>query len=85
MLVEAQLAAGAQHAPQLGERVRLVRHRAQDKAGDGRIKRRIVGGQLVGDPVDDLDMDLRLGGGCARASRRYGSGSTATTSSTVAG
>ena len=86
MLVEEQFAAGAQHAPQLGERVRLVGHRAEDEACDGGIERRILSGQAVGDAVENLDPNVGSRGGGRRArSRRYGSGSTATTSSTVAG
>ena len=85
MLVEAQLAARAQHAPQLGERMRLVGHRAQDETRDGGVERRIVGGQPVGDAVEDLDPNVARAAAARARSRRYGSGSTATTSSTVAG
>ena len=66
MLIEAQLTAGAQHPPQLRQRVRLVRHRAEDQAGDGGVERGIGGGQVVGDTADDLDPDFRVGGGRAR-------------------
>jgi AhpD family alkylhydroperoxidase len=58
MLVEEQFAAGAEHAPQLGERVRLVGHRAEDEASDGAIARRILGGQVVGDAVENLDPNV---------------------------
>ena len=37
VLEEAQLAAGAQHAAQLGQRGRLVGHAAQHEAGDRRV------------------------------------------------
>jgi hypothetical protein len=65
VLVETQLATGAQHASQLGQRARLVRHRAEDQAGHGRIERAILGRQAIGDTVEHLDRDVRAGRGGA--------------------
>jgi hypothetical protein len=62
VLEEAQLAAELQHAPQLRERPRLIRHGAQDEARDGAAS-----------------------AASSAFERRYASGSSATTSSTVAG
>ena len=49
VLVEAQLAAGAQDAAKLGERRRLVGHRAQHAAGDHRVDRAGLELERVGD------------------------------------
>jgi hypothetical protein len=66
LLVEAQLAAAAQYAPKLGQRVLLVGHRAEHEACDGGVERPLVSGQVVGIAVKDLDLHAGSGGGGAR-------------------
>jgi hypothetical protein len=61
VLVEAQLAARAQHASQLGQRGGLVWHGAEDQTRHRGIKRAILGRQTVSNAVKDLDWN-----GCAR-------------------
>ena len=56
VLVEAQLAGGTQHPAGLGERSRLIGHRAEHQREHGGVEARVVGGQLIGDAVDDLDV-----------------------------
>jgi hypothetical protein len=68
VFVEAQLAAGAQHASELGQCVVLVGNRAENEAGDGGVDALVLERQLFGDPGQDADRDRR--GGC----RLYGGG-----------
>ena len=74
VLVEAQLTAAAQYAPKLGERVRLVRHGAEDEARDGGVERPIRGREVVGVAIDDLDSNAGVGGGGARPFAQVGLG-----------
>ncbi len=66
MLVEAQLAVGAEDPTDLVQRGLLVGDGAEDERGDAAIERRIGEGQRVGRRVDDLDWDCRVGCGSAR-------------------
>jgi len=52
---EPELAAGAEHAADLGEGGGLVGHGAQHERGDGGIELPVAGGQVLGQTVDDLD------------------------------
>jgi hypothetical protein len=63
VLVEAQLAAGADDAVKLGECVVLVGDRAEDEAGDGSVDARVLERQPVGGATDDSDWDGGAGGG----------------------
>ena len=85
VLVEAQLAAGAQDPAQLGQCGGLVGHAAQHEAGDGGVAACVRHGQGAGDRVADATgTGARVAARRAKA-RRYGSGSTATTSRTAGG
>ena len=57
VLIEAQLAAGAQHTPQFRQRPCLVRHGAQHQTRDGGIERRILGRKPVRDAVEHFDLE----------------------------
>ena len=74
MLVEAQLAATAQYAPKLGERVRLVGHGAEDEARDGGVERPVLGRQVVSVAIVDVDPNAGAGGGGARPFAQVGLG-----------
>jgi hypothetical protein len=85
VLVEAQLAAGSQHAVQLRERARLVGNGAEDKARDGGVDIAVAERQVVGRAGPDRHRDGRGGRGARAAARSVGSGSIAITSVTLAG
>jgi hypothetical protein len=55
VLVEAQLAFGAQHAPQLAQRTALVRDAAEDEADDGGVELCVRERQRVRKAGDDRD------------------------------
>jgi hypothetical protein len=57
VLVEAQLAARADHARQLAQRARRIGHAAQHPGHYATVHRRVVGGQPVGEAVDDAHRD----------------------------
>ena len=62
VLVEAQLATGADHATQLGEGLLLVGDRAEDERGDPGVEGCVPGGDPGCHAVDHLDGDGGLGG-----------------------
>jgi hypothetical protein len=55
VLVEAQLAAGADHARQLGQRGRRVADAAQERRRDARVHRGVLEGEALRRAVDDAD------------------------------
>ena len=62
VLVEAQLAAGPHHAPQLRERGGLAGHRAQHQRGHRRVEIAVRERQGVGHRVDDPDGTAAVAG-----------------------
>ena len=85
VLVEAQLAAGAQDAAELGERLTRVGNRAEHPADDHRVDR--PGPRSSSAAVPGMTRTEMRASAAARSAwpRRYGSGSTAISSSTLAG
>ena len=83
VLVEAQLAAGAQDTADLRERARLVGHAAQHEAGDRGVV--VLAGELLGGSGHTVTRTGAARAACSARPRSVGSGSTATTSVTVAG
>jgi hypothetical protein len=63
VLVEAQLAAGAQHAPQLGERPTLVGDAAEDEADDRGVQRSVRERQVIREARHHGDRDGGRPGG----------------------
>ena len=72
VLVEAQLAAGAQHAPDLGQRRRLVGDAAEHEADHRRVHRVVVQRQGVGERVEQRDRHEPRRLRRPRAQRRLG-------------
>jgi hypothetical protein len=66
VLVEAKLAAGAQHPAGLVQRGRLVGHRAQDQGGDDGVDRLVLHWRVLGEGADDLDGHRSLRGRALR-------------------
>jgi hypothetical protein len=60
VFVEAQLATGADHAPQLRERLLLVRDGAEHERGDPGVERGVVDWESLSEPVDDLHREVGL-------------------------
>ena len=85
MLVEAELAAGPQHALELGQRRGLIGHGAQDAGDDHGVGRARVDRELIRDPVDDADLELERPGRSLGRLAQVGSGSTVTSSETDSG
>ena len=84
MLIEAQLAAGTDHATQVSERRADVGHGAQHRRHDGGVESLMLERELPGQAVDDVDARW-LACGVDRALAQDAPGSTAITSSTVEG
>src|SRR4029453_17456398 len=61
VLVEAQLAAGPDDAPQLGERSGLVEDRAEHERGDASVETGVPDRETLGGAVDNGDLDRHLG------------------------
>lgn len=59
VLEKPQLPTRAQHPVDLGQRCRLIGHRAQHQRRDPGVEYGVGGGQPVGDTVDDLDRHRR--------------------------
>ena len=59
---EPQFAAGLEDTADLGQRLVLVGDAAQDEGGDRDVEEGVVGGQVAGGTVDDLDRDGGLRG-----------------------
>ena len=72
MLVEAQLAAGAQHAVQLRQRGRLVGHRAEHQARDRDVDRLVLRRKAIGGGVHDGHGDVCRSGGLDRLAAQIG-------------
>jgi len=85
VLIEPELAAGAQHAPQLRQRALLVGLAAQDEAHDRGVQLAVRERQSVREPREHRDGYSDLAGGLRRESRNVVSGSMAATSVTVGG
>ena len=85
VLVETQLTAGPQYPAEFGKRGRHVRHGAQQPGHDNRVEHAVGGGQVPRGAVGHPDRDGRGRAASVARARRYGSGSTATTSRTARG
>jgi hypothetical protein len=85
VLEEAELPAGPEHAADLAQGGTLVGDGAQHQRRNRSVERPVVGRQLVGDAVDDLDLDGGCLGAASCASRRYASRSAPSTPVTSCG
>ena len=83
VLVETQLTAGAQHAPQFRQRAALVRDTAEDELTTAASSSPSANGNASASPATTVTGTDA--GASAASARKVGSGSIATTSLTVGG